>query len=99
VDEAGELFENYEPANLVLENAAAEQDVWREERGARKAHKRLSLRFKVTNTSLDHLLLGTAADGVIIELHSSLGKSAACEFHWRDVFLVAIPGFEPGSAP
>jgi hypothetical protein len=80
------LSENCSPANRILSNATVEQDVRVEERGARKAHKRPSLRFKVTNTSLDHLLLGTAADGVIIELHSSLGKSSPCEFRWRGTF-------------
>jgi hypothetical protein len=48
-----------------------------QERGARKAYKRLSLRFKVTNTSLDHLLLGTAADGGIIG-HSPAVEQILC---------------------
>jgi hypothetical protein len=41
------------------------------ERGAREQHERLLYCVNVTNTSLDHLLLGTAADVAIIRLRAA----------------------------
>jgi hypothetical protein len=57
------------------------------ERGARQRHKRLLYCVKVTNTSLDHLLLGKCADidrlstDPIITLYCNLPYSALAPFN------------------
>jgi hypothetical protein len=60
------------------------------ERGARQTHKRLLYCVNVTSTSLDHLLLGTAADGDQMSHAPSIPRSA--KIAKTSFFYQLLPG-------